>query len=304
MNDLAQNAYTTLRRGSALLLLVGLLSSMGVYFGHAWFHGHLLPSIGIEPALGDALGGFAIILVAYLGQRLTSLVLFQDTELGNIRSVQRLQKAHQEIHSELTALDRIASTDKLTGCWNRHWLEEIAKGEMDRLKRYDHALSLLILDIDFFKKINDRYGHNVGDLVLAGVAEQIKSFLRLSDSLPRWGGEEFIVLCPNTKLATALVLAERVRERISMIDLPTVGNITISIGVAECLPGESWDSWLHRADTALYFAKKCGRNQVQHAPETPSCESMAEGFGSNVVKLTWHQPSGRWQTETLPRQTA
>jgi diguanylate cyclase (GGDEF)-like protein/hemerythrin-like metal-binding protein len=301
MSDLDIITKTTLQRGSAVLLLVGLLSSLGVYFGHAWFHGSLLPGIGVEPALGDALGGFAIILIAYLGQRLTSLLLFRDTELGNIRSAQKLQKANQKIRRELTELDRLASTDKLTGCWNRHRLEEVSRGEMDRLKRYDHALSLLIIDIDFFKRINDHHGHHVGDLVLVRIAEQIKSFLRTSDSLTRWGGEEFIALCPSTKLATALVLAERVRERISTVDFPAVGNITISIGVAECLADEGWDAWLQRADAALYRAKNNGRNQIQHAPETPSREAATDAVPPNIVKLIWHQSyvSGN---ETIDRE--
>lgn len=286
MDELGLDAKTTLRRGGALLLLVGLLSSIGVYFGHAWFHGRFLPGLGVEPAFGDALGGFAIILIAYLGQRLMSLLLFKDTELGNLRTVQRLQKTHQRIRSELTDLGQLACTDKLTGCWNRHRLEEVSKGEMDRLKRYDHALSLLIFDIDFFKRINDRYGHNAGDRVLVSIAEQIKNLLRASDSLTRWGGEEFIVLCPGTKLATARVLAERIRERVGATDFPEVGKITISIGVAECLVGEGWDAWLQRADIALFRAKENGRNQVQHAPETPSRDGLSEP--ANLVKLIWH----------------
>ena len=287
MDDPGLNAKTTLRRGGAVLLLVGLLSSLGVYFGHAWFHGRFLPGMGVEPAFGDALGGFAIILIAYLGQRLTSLVLFQDTEFGNIQTVQRLQKANRQISNELTDLDRLASTDKLTGCWNRHRLEEVSKGEMDRLRRYDHALSLLIFDIDFFKRINDRFGHNTGDRVLVRIAEQIRAFLRASDSLTRWGGEEFIVLCPGTKLATARVLAERIRERVGAIDFPDAGNITISIGVAECLAGEDWDAWLQRADSALFRAKENGRNQVQHAPETPLRDGITDPLPANIVKLIW-----------------
>lgn len=289
MDDLGLDAKTIFRRGGAVLLLVGLLSSLGVYLGHGWFHGSFLSGIGVEPALGDALGGFAIILIAYLGQRLTSLALFHDTELGSIRTVQRLQIAHQQIRSELTELDQLASTDKLTGCWNRHRLEEVSKGEMDRLKRYDHALSLLIFDIDFFKRINDRYGHNAGDRVLVGIAEQIKAFLRASDSLTRWGGEEFVVLCPGTQLATALVLAERIRAQVSAVEFPGVGNITISIGVAECLAGEGWDTWLQRADLALYRAKENGRNQVQYAPETPSRDGVTGSLSANIVKLIWHQ---------------
>lgn len=282
---------TIARRGSTVLLVVGLAASSGVYLGHEWFHERLLSPLGIDPALGDALGSFIIILVAYLGQRLASLAVFRDFEFGRTHSALQLQQANREMLAELDELGRVASTDKLTGCWNRHRLGDVAKGEIDRLTRYNHALSLLIIDVDFFKRINDKHGHNTGDRVLIELADLIMASLRASDSLTRWGGEEFVVLCPSTTLTTAVVLADRLREKVLGAAFPTDEPVTVSIGVAECLTDESWDAWFQRADAALYRAKKNGRNQVQHAPETPSrTDAAALGEASqHLVQMVWHQ---------------
>jgi diguanylate cyclase (GGDEF)-like protein/hemerythrin-like metal-binding protein len=159
---------------------------------------------------------------------------------------------------------------------------------MDRLRRYNHPLSLLVIDIDFFKKVNDSHGHVVGDQVLLTLASVVQSSLRTSDSLTRWGGEEFIVLCPNTTLSTAVVLAERLRDCVAQMDFPEVGRVTVSLGAAECVGNETWEQWLKRADAALYRAKSGGRNQVQFAPEVPVQLDAGENVAANFVKLSWH----------------
>lgn len=204
------------------------------------------------------------------------------------RSLERLQQTNQELQKALIELDSLASTDKLTGAWNRRRFEETVSGEMERLRRYGHPLSLLIIDIDFFKKINDQYGHVVGDQVLAQLSATVLATIRTTDSLTRWGGEEFIVLCPDTMLSTAAMLAERLREKIARTTFPVVGNITVSIGVAECLSGEVWESWFMRADAALYRAKACGRNQIQIAPDPSQREGEGEKVAANFVQLSWH----------------
>lgn len=203
------------------------------------------------------------------------------------QSMSHLQKTNQELHKTLVELERLASTDKLTGAWNRRRIEETVINEMDRLKRYDHPLSLLVIDIDFFKKINDQYGHAVGDRVLAQLAAIVQATLRASDSLTRWGGEEFVVLSPNTTRSTAAVLAERLRVKIATAEFVMVKHITVSIGVAECIAGETWEDWFKRADAALYRAKACGRNQVQIAPEAPERVGSGQGAG-HFVHLAWH----------------
>lgn len=202
-------------------------------------------------------------------------------------SLEESQRTNQGLQRALAELDQLASTDKLTGAWNRRRLEESVISEMDRLKRYNHPLSVLIVDIDFFKTINDDYGHVAGDQVLVELAAVIRSSLRISDSLTRWGGEEFVVLSPNTTLPTMAILAERLRDRIATAVLIDGKTITASIGVAECLPGQTWEQWLGRADEALYRAKAGGRNQVQADRDTPRRVGTGEDAPANLVQLTW-----------------
>jgi len=203
-------------------------------------------------------------------------------------ALERLQQTNQELQASMAELDHLASTDKLTGAWNRRRLEEAAVNEMERLRRYDHPLSLILIDIDFFKKVNDRFGHSIGDQVLADLADIVKSTLRTTDSISRWGGEEFVVLCANTTLSTVTMLADRLREKIARTEFQVVQHITVSMGAAECLAGETWEQWFNRADAALYQAKAGGRNQVQVAPEVPQRLGMGESIAANFVQLVWH----------------
>ena len=276
-------------RSGWVVLATGLLSSLGVYFGHDWFHGQFLPALGIEAALGDALGGFAIIFAAFIAQRVVSLAVFDDAYFGLFRSTQQLRSAKDEMQAEIGKLDRLANTDRLTGAWNRRGFEEMIDGEINRLARYEHEISMLVIDIDHFKSINDNHGHNIGDRVLVELSALLKTALRASDSLTRWGGEEFIVLCPSTPLTTAIVLAERLRENVAQTGFTEVGSVKVSVGVAECLVGEEWRQWLGRADAALYRAKKNGRNQVQFSPETTAQDRAAEVQSSSFVQLSWRK---------------
>ena len=213
----------------------------------------------------------------------------QNDAFEEIRqNLKLLQQTNQELEKGLAKLEQLASTDKLTGAWNRRRLEEASVSEMDRLNRYNHPLSLLIFDIDFFKHINDAHGHATGDQVLVELSAVVRATLRASDSLTRWGGEEFVILSPNTTLSTMAMLAERLRERIATTDFEPVKRISVSIGVAECISGETWGNWFKRADAALYRAKACGRNQVQIAPETPQRVGAGENVGANFVQLAWH----------------
>ena len=207
---------------------------------------------------------------------------------GATTSSDQLQHTNQELQKNLAELSTLASTDRLTGAWNRRRLEEALVSEMDRLKRYDHPLSMLILDIDFFKKVNDVYGHIVGDQVLVTLAKVLQSNLRASDTLTRWGGEEFVVLCPDTILGTVTMLAERLRENVAKAPFSEVGQVTISVGVAECMVDEAWEDWFKRADAALYRAKEGGRNQVQIAPQAPERDGADKNMTANLVRLSWH----------------
>jgi diguanylate cyclase len=160
--------------------------------------------------------------------------------------------------------------DGLTGVYNRRFLEKRLTEEFERHVRYSRKFSVIMLDIDFFKKVNDTHGHQCGDFILKGVSAKIASLIRKTDFLARYGGEEFCCLLPETDLASAKVLAERFRKSIAeMIHLyqEKEVTVTISLGVSELntqYPTPS--SLLERADEALYQAKGSGRNKVVSFP--------------------------------------
>ena len=179
--------------------------------------------------------------------------------------VTETERTNRELQATLLELKHMVGTDLLTGLWSRRRLEDALASEVERHQRYGQPLSLMFMDIDFFKQVNDTYGHSVGDQVLVTLAHQIQQTQRAADAIARWGGEEFVVVCPNTNLETAAALAQRMRERIAQTEIPPVGFVTLSVGVAEYQSPETWQSWLQRADAALYQAKGRGRDQVQLA---------------------------------------
>ncbi|WP_378955912.1 diguanylate cyclase [Pelosinus sp. sgz500959] len=176
--------------------------------------------------------------------------------------ITEIKNAQQELLAKNAALEELASTDRLTGIWNRRYFEKTTKNEMDRAKRYRHPISLVMFDIDRFKKINDNYGHHAGDQILINVSRLIQDKIRASDSLARWGGDEFIILLPTLSGNHAMKLSEKIRIFIADHEFPDVGFITLSMGVAELRPDENIWSWINRADDALYVAKVNGRNRV------------------------------------------
>ena len=156
--------------------------------------------------------------------------------------------------------------DALTGVYNRRYLETRLKEECERHRRHARKLSLVMVDIDYFKKVNDTYGHQCGDFVLKGVSAEIASHIRITDCLARYGGEEFCCLLPETELTNAITLAERFRILVESLNLTYQNtnqvNVTISLGVSELADNDSPESLLKKADEALYEAKRTGRNRV------------------------------------------
>ncbi len=159
-------------------------------------------------------------------------------------------------------LERLATTDMLTGLVNRAHFDAVLKSEFNRQHRYSRPLSLIMLDLDYFKDINDNYGHDVGDEVLIELAHLLKRNLRKADCCARWGGEEFMLLAPETSLEQAVRLADKIRGAIKHTAFPIQGSVTASFGVVEVHPQESIKSAMKRADDALYLAKDKGRDQV------------------------------------------
>jgi len=175
--------------------------------------------------------------------------------------------------SDMRAVDlgMLATTDGLTALFNRRHFEELARAEWTRYQRYGRPLSLLLLDVDKFKSINDRFGHDAGDLVLKAVAFICKTTKRQTDVAARIGGEEFVLLLPETDEAAAETAAERLRKAIQVHTRSLPGGnleVTVSIGVAGAgLAMSGFEVMLKRADEALYEAKRMGRNRVVRAPK-------------------------------------
>lgn len=185
-----------------------------------------------------------------------------NANLTNAKLYQNYQKARHD-----------SETDPLTGVGTRRVLDQVLKVEYSRALRYNHSLSITIVDIDNFKEINDTAGHAAGDRMLRKVAKMMRDSVRMTDIvIARYGGDEFVLLMPETKLNEATVLLERLRRRAKTISIPKVRSITISCGVAEWSGSadESAENVLQRADAALYEAKRTGRNRVATAQPTPS----------------------------------
>lgn len=181
----------------------------------------------------------------------------------------QLQKLHDELEASngalraaLAATELIAAKDQLTGLWNRRSFDQRLDETIAHLARHSGECSLLLIDIDHFKRVNDRYGHIVGDEVLRRFADALHERLRQNDVAARWGGEEFVILADGASLENACQLAEQIREAIAATAFPRLIEVTASIGVAAYAAGDTSDKVLNRADQALYEAKRNGRDRV------------------------------------------
>ncbi len=173
--------------------------------------------------------------------------------------------SYMSVGVDITAkqeLERLSITDKLTNVFNRRKLDEELNKEFERAKRYNQSLSIMLMDIDFFKKVNDTYGHQTGDNVLQTVANLLKENIRKSDTLGRYGGEEFMIVCPQSHKEEVFLLAEKLRKRVESFVFDEVQTLTISIGVAMNDGDKLAQDIVKKADEALYQAKQEGRNKV------------------------------------------
>ncbi len=165
---------------------------------------------------------------------------------------------------------RLSITDHLTGAFNRRFMDSKIDELIERLNRTKVVSSMITLDVDHFKSINDHFGHSSGDKVLIEIVSLLKSRVRVLDKVCRAGGEEFVILLPDTVERDAYVLAEHIRRAISDSKLLKQSPITISCGIAALQSGDTRDSWLKRSDQALYAAKESGRNKVVISPSKPT----------------------------------
>lgn len=209
----------------------------------------------------------------YYGDFLGNIVLtranrFSEQELGDFESI--ISSLIFPLRNGLlyAAALQNALKDPLTGIGNRISMQQTLQRDIDTAQRHEQALSVLMIDIDYFKRINDTYGHSAGDAVLVEVAQYIQKQLRTTDALFRYGGEEFLAVLPNTCSQHASLVAERLRESLEALEINIEGHIitvTSSTGCATLRTDDSQHSLLQRSDVALYAAKHNGRNQVQLA---------------------------------------
>jgi diguanylate cyclase (GGDEF)-like protein/PAS domain S-box-containing protein len=184
-------------------------------------------------------------------------------QLKNIN--QAMKNKVDELHSMTSSLEQQANMDKLTGIFNRDKFEEIFSMLIKDSAKRDRKLSLVLFDIDYFKSVNDTYGHQAGDTVLKELSDMIANNIKTSDFFARWGGEEFVILLPNTDLDGAYLFAEKLRKLVKTHHFDIVGKITVSFGVGELNEYENKLTLFEKVDKALYQAKNKGRNRVEKA---------------------------------------
>ena len=208
-----------------------------------------------------------LVLVASIGVTLADQFtrLRASLEAQVRERTEALSDANDRLAESNTKLEQLALEDPLTGLLNRRGFEHRAEAPWQRLKRSGKPFSILLADIDHFKSINDRFGHDEGDRMLISVSRQLRRITRAVDVVARWGGEEFVVLLEDAAIEGAGIAAEQMRKAVEEMPFATTSenvSVTLTIGVAECQPGESMDAFIRRADQALYVGKKDGRNRV------------------------------------------
>ena len=246
-----------------LLSVIGIDTARNI-FENIYFGLYFGGTYGVFPAwTTEVLGQPALLIIPKIANVTAGCVV-----LGLLLFHWLPQAVREWTNSEqrMQDLATLAAIDPLTGVYNRRQFETLARAELARAQRYVRPLSVLIVDVDFFKRVNDTFGHEIGDWVLKMVATTIKSAKRDSDIVARMGGEEFVVMLPETTIEAARGVAERIREMVHVSSL-AIGEdkltLTISIGVAEATVRNSGiESVLREADQALYQAKQNGRNQV------------------------------------------
>ena len=201
----------------------------------------------------------------------------------------KLHEKNLQLEASLRRIDQLASTDELTQTLNRHSFIALAEYELQRSHRSQKEFSILLMDLDHFKTINEHLGHTMADEVLKMFSQLVKETIRVTDSLGRYGGEEFILLLPETGATGGIILAERIRQKVANFDWsPHAKDIvlTVSVGVATCSPSEDLNDLIVRAGSALDKAKRLGRNQCVKAEYPGEPLATRSSFDRQALELT------------------
>jgi diguanylate cyclase (GGDEF)-like protein/PAS domain S-box-containing protein len=206
-------------------------------------------------------------------QKMAQIELMKQNRLlkeGNVtleniirRKAEELEKKNRQLKEKITEAEHISNTDSLTNIANRKKFQEELEKEISRSDRYHHSLAFVIFDIDFFKHVNDTFGHKAGDNVLQKMAKLVSNNIREIDCFARWGGEEFVLILPCLVIKDAVLVCEKLRILISQYEIERKLFITCSFGITEYSQEDTVDDLFYRADKALYQAKKSGRNRVE-----------------------------------------
>lgn len=205
----------------------------------------------------DVVDGFSYGAVDYV-----SKPFIKEELMARVKTHLELKHQKEELKEYIKIVEELSATDKLTQISNRLKLDTILEHEYERFKREKEPFSVIIMDLDDFKSVNDTYGHASGDKVLIDFAEILKNSIRASDVCGRWGGEEFLAILPKTNIEQALFVAEKIRADFTQVEFDGIGKCTCSFGVSEALSSDTIDTLLMRADDALYQAKREGKNRV------------------------------------------
>ncbi|MCL1926326.1 MAG: GGDEF domain-containing protein [Syntrophorhabdaceae bacterium] len=227
--------------------------------------GQYSSSVWQEDGVGEDAALIAQALITPKGMVIT-VRRFRDEYIERVRVIQKAREnllEKRELKHNLELYKTISRTDKLTSLFNQAAFKEILKSEIQNAKDTGTRLSLIIMDIDDFKKVNDTHGHLVGDAVLAAFGKILMSHLRDGDIAARYGGEEFAILAKRTTQDQVFRMAENLRKLIERHDFPTVKHVTASVGCTAYLPPEDQNEFIQRADFALYDAKRSNKNNVK-----------------------------------------
>ena len=230
----------------AAFLIQGSSGILSIFISREWFE----PTIFVKEYLQAFLGSGSVIAV----------------HLAVADSITLLREENRALAETERRLKTLSYTDPLTGLRNKRFFESRLTSEMEHAARLSRPFSILILDVDQFKRFNDRFGPQTGDLILKTLGEAVRLSIRDTDSPCRYGGEEFVVILPDTELDEAVIISERIRRTFHRMTCALTANsqyaCTLSAGAARLIPGESESQLFERADQALYLAKSRGRNRT------------------------------------------
>ena len=236
-----------------------------------WLEDLVLPMLGFAHEAEDEAERWEFVVTAVV---FTAIALIGPTLMGT-RMIRRDRALQEEVM-------RLSQEDHLTGLLNRRRIAQLLDNEMRRALRYDSTFSVILMDIDNFKAVNDRFGHQAGDTVLKKIADVIRKGVRATDLIGRWGGEEFIILSPETDVAGGVSLAEKMRTLLEAADFDEVGGMTASFGVAAFNQGDDVEAIIGRADAGLYAAKYGGKNRTEVAQTNDQVESASSAYAKSM----------------------